>query len=569
MSVSWSALPYRYDPTAKTREEQRARIVVFHPLAGRIASKQCVQVACRRLRVAEMELRELPLLQLLRHCERPPAGIEACKIPYQEIADLRVFVERVHDDAHEQRVLRERLVPIVQAREGLPQRLHRGRSIQLREDAPIASGDAHGPADRAAPLGDHGVDFDVAVHRETHDAPPVDVPAQEECVALGLGRPAGQSSELRTLWESEVQAGEQPVPAYAEGVRQEKEQRTVPRLDLDDRLPLAGSCVSIRQHGLVIDVKGDELHAPQVRPGHRDSRPVLYLSPRSYHSSGGAADYHDRPHPFPHQGRNALELGLMMRGNERDDEADGGRTNVLLDPFGALANGVGQDRSLGNRGEPSHRPASRPQCSRAEWYDSPMTDTVRAFVAADLPPEVVTELARLVSDLAETRVRGLRTVRPEGVHLTLKFLGGVPMREVPALSSAISSVVRRHRPFTLQIGGFGAYPGDRAPRVLWAGVSSPDELVRLRGGIEESMASLGFAADSRRWSPHLTLARIRDGTSKRDRHMAWKALTNLEPISQETTVSSVSLVASRLTPRGAVYSTLETFRMAQNINSHS
>ena len=142
--------------------------------------------------------------------------------------------------------------------------------------------------------------------------------SQEQGVALGPGCPAGQPSELRALGESEVQAGEQPVPAYAERVRQEQEQRTVPRLDLDDRLPLAGGRVSIRQHGLVVDVKGDDLHAPQVRRGHRDSRPVLDLSPRSYHSSGGAADYHDRPHLLVHQGRDAPELGLMMRGNERD-----------------------------------------------------------------------------------------------------------------------------------------------------------------------------------------------------------------------------------------------------------
>ena len=198
-----------------------------------------------------------------------------------------------------------------------------------------------------------------------------------------------------------------------------------------------------------------------------------------------------------------------------------------------------------------------------------MAETVRAFVAADLSPEIVTELARLVSALAETRVRGLRTVRPEGVHLTLKFLGNVPRSDTPTVASAISSVVGQFRPITVEIGGFGAYPGDHAPRVLWAGISGADELVRLRGDIEESMTSQGFAADSRRWSPHLTLGRIRDGTSKRDRQMAWKALSNLEPISQKTTVSSVSLVASRLTPKGAVYSTLETFKMAQNIDSHS
>ena len=198
-----------------------------------------------------------------------------------------------------------------------------------------------------------------------------------------------------------------------------------------------------------------------------------------------------------------------------------------------------------------------------------MVETVRAFVAADLPREVIDELARVVSALAGARVRGLRTVKPEGVHLTLKFLGSVPKSDIPAVTSAISSVVRQHRPFTLDIGGFGAYPGDHSPRVLWAGVSGPEALLSLRADIEESLTPLGFATDSRQWSPHLTLARIRDGTSKRDRRLAWKALANLEAISRKTTVSSVSLVASRLTPKGAVYSTVETFKIAQNIDSYS
>ena len=198
-----------------------------------------------------------------------------------------------------------------------------------------------------------------------------------------------------------------------------------------------------------------------------------------------------------------------------------------------------------------------------------MTDTVRAFVAADLLPEVRDELARVVSALAGARTRGLRTVRPERVHLTLKFLGNVQQCDIPAVASAISSVVGQFRPITVEIGDFGAYPGERSPRVLWTGVNGPETLFTLRADIEKSLTSLGFSTDSRPWSPHLTLARIRDGTGKRDRRLAWDALVRLEPISQRTTISSVSLVASRLTPKGAFYSIIETFEMTQNIDSHS
>ena len=198
-----------------------------------------------------------------------------------------------------------------------------------------------------------------------------------------------------------------------------------------------------------------------------------------------------------------------------------------------------------------------------------MTDTVRAFIAADLQPEVRDDLARVVSALVRSRVRGLRTVRPEGVHLTLKFLGNVLRSDVPAVASAISSVVGQFRPITVEIGGFGAYPGERSPRVLWTGVNVPQALFRLRASIEESLTPLGFDADSRPWSPHLTLARIRDGTGKRDRRLAWDALAGLEPISRRTTISRVSLVASRLTPKGALYSALETFRMEGHISSYS
>ena len=187
-----------------------------------------------------------------------------------------------------------------------------------------------------------------------------------------------------------------------------------------------------------------------------------------------------------------------------------------------------------------------------------MGETIRAFIAVELQQEITDELARVISALDGLGIRGLRVVRPGGVHLTLKFLGDIPESGVPAITSAMLQVVSRRRPFTVQVGGFGAYPNETAPRVLWVGVDSPAALFSIRADIEESLVSQGIPRDRRRWSPHLTLARIRDGTTRPDRRRAWEQLSGLDPVSRSMAVSTVSLIRSRLTPEGAFYRTLQT-----------
>ncbi len=192
-----------------------------------------------------------------------------------------------------------------------------------------------------------------------------------------------------------------------------------------------------------------------------------------------------------------------------------------------------------------------------------MVETVRAFVAAELQRDVMDELGRVVSTLAGAGVRGLRVVRPEGAHLTLKFLGSVPEGEVGAVGRAVSAAAGRWGPLKLTVGGFGAYPGEHSPRVLWVGVSGPEALFGLRADIEESLVSFGVQRDRRAWSPHITLARIRDGVGRLDRRRCWETLARLEPVFRRTMVSDVSLISSELAPGGAVYRTLGTFAMGR------
>ena len=187
-----------------------------------------------------------------------------------------------------------------------------------------------------------------------------------------------------------------------------------------------------------------------------------------------------------------------------------------------------------------------------------MSSTIRAFVAIELPDHVRQVLAELIERMSRADVRGLRAVRPEGIHLTLKFLGPTDTAQVEPVVAAIERVCQTHRAFDLVLGGPGAFPSPTSPRVLWTGVESPgSELIALQRDVEASLVGLGFPRDERRFSPHLTLARFREGTPVEDRRKAAEALfsTDVQP-GTRMSVDGLNLIKSTLLPAGAVYERL-------------
>ena len=186
-------------------------------------------------------------------------------------------------------------------------------------------------------------------------------------------------------------------------------------------------------------------------------------------------------------------------------------------------------------------------------------ERVRCFVAIELPDEARQSLAVLVAGLREAEVRGLRPVNPDGVHLTLKFLGDVPTSQLDAVSAALEGAATDAHPFDLELRGVGGFPNLRRPRVLWVGVGRDLEaLQRLYEAVEEALAPLGFPPEGRAFTPHLTLARLRDGTSPQERARAAGQLTSLAwAEGAAVPVGGVSLMRSTLRPGGAVYSRLQ------------
>lgn len=182
---------------------------------------------------------------------------------------------------------------------------------------------------------------------------------------------------------------------------------------------------------------------------------------------------------------------------------------------------------------------------------------MRAFVAIDLAEEVRAALAREQSRLkaACARNHGIRWTRPEGLHVTLKFLGAIEAERATSVTNALR-VVERFDPFKVEVQGFGFFPDARRPRVLWVGVQAPAALRDLAARVETALEALGFARESRPFKPHLTLARF-------DPPHAQPALT--AAIGEAARgfgsfeVSKFFLFESRLRPGGAEYLKLAGF----------
>jgi 2'-5' RNA ligase len=180
---------------------------------------------------------------------------------------------------------------------------------------------------------------------------------------------------------------------------------------------------------------------------------------------------------------------------------------------------------------------------------------MRAFIAIDLPDQIHQELARQQASF-QAVCRDARWTRPEGIHLTLKFLGEVSEPRVKPVIDGLNGLASFPR-FSVEIRDFGFFPDARRPRVFWAGVVAPPDLGQLARRVEEAMEPLGFARDERAYSPHLTLARFRDPKPQ----PALRALVeqNAGRSLGQFEVSEFYLYESKLSPQGAEYCKVARF----------
>ena len=185
-----------------------------------------------------------------------------------------------------------------------------------------------------------------------------------------------------------------------------------------------------------------------------------------------------------------------------------------------------------------------------------MPESIRSFLAFDIENNMVlNRLATIQNQLVQTGA-DLKLVEPHNIHITVRFLGNI----TPAMAETILAEMKKIQftPFTVKIKGLGAFPNLNYSRVIWAGITTgADQMKNVFSQLEPQLRGLGFKPESKGFSPHLTIARVRSGRNKQQ--LANFITENANYEFGAFNAKCLRLKKSDLTPRGPVYSTLKEF----------
>jgi len=186
-------------------------------------------------------------------------------------------------------------------------------------------------------------------------------------------------------------------------------------------------------------------------------------------------------------------------------------------------------------------------------------EILRTFIAIELEESLRSAISRVQGKFKRLAPPGsVKWVAPEGIHLTLKFLGDTPADRLGEVEAALRAACAGFAPFEFRVEGRGCFPNFRRPRVVWVAVRDQGQtLARLQGAVEKHLAPLGWPTEERGFSPHLTLGRVaRDATGAEESAIGQMVEKSVVEQIGTQRVSTVKLIQSELRPGGAVYTTL-------------
>ena len=182
-----------------------------------------------------------------------------------------------------------------------------------------------------------------------------------------------------------------------------------------------------------------------------------------------------------------------------------------------------------------------------------LSDKIRAFLSIDIDDDSLLTKILSIQEKLDRKSAKMKLVERENIHFTWRFFGDTSKHKIDRIHSELSQL--EIEPFTVDIGGVGAFPNARRPRVIWVGVKHNIELVReLKTKTDSLLANVGYAIERKKFIPHATIARVREVYDRE------QIVRNLQALSEESigimTVTGIRLTKSTLTPSGPVYETL-------------
>jgi 2'-5' RNA ligase len=176
-------------------------------------------------------------------------------------------------------------------------------------------------------------------------------------------------------------------------------------------------------------------------------------------------------------------------------------------------------------------------------------------------------LAQAQGLIGKDKFSFVRWVDPDGIHLTLKFLGNTPKAKVEPLIEALTEAMQGFYPLNLELDQIGGFPSTRSPRIVWVGLGGETEgLAALHAGVEKAAKQVSFPEEDRPFSPHLTLGRARRNASAEERRLLSNAILNAEITAHASFfVDGIHLMQSMLGPQGAKYNSLARIGLARDL----
>ena len=189
---------------------------------------------------------------------------------------------------------------------------------------------------------------------------------------------------------------------------------------------------------------------------------------------------------------------------------------------------------------------------------------MRTFIALELSEGTREALSRVAEGLKPGLGR-VTWVKPDRMHLTLKFLGEIDQESAGPICERLEEVCLTAAPFSLAVVGIGCFPNPRRPRVIWAGLEGDVEPARhLQREIDTALSPLGFEREQRPFSPHITLGRVRGAIKQGLLSEAIEAGSGRR--FGEETIDEVTFMRSRLEPGGPIYTPIARFRLGQAVS---